>query len=347
MTLDWREIEAERGSSTGLVTASCWALRDEGIRPWSRSGARLHGPTEEQPRRPARSAATFARFARRSRAVPMGSPVDRVERAQPAALAAAPVAGPRHAALNPAAAAIKSVIPRASIAGGATARAAAQAGRPRSTSSGAWDTRRATRRVRAPPAPALACRDPVHRGLRSVHHDLDGDAGTAPQETRAAFGSRTRIWLTELGYQTNPPDRILGVSWARQARSVAEAQRRAYSASGVDLLIQYLVRDGRRSEPGRAGSGRCRAAKPASSPLPAARPGVAAASPPWCGAGQTGSGRRPYTPPAAGRRRLEEHRICPHDPGRVLHAHRPRRWGTQLRLLDPGAQRASPTLVVT
>ena len=62
-------------------------------------------------------------------------------------------------------------------------------------------------------------------------------------ETRKAFGPRTRIWLTELGFQTNPPDRILGVSWARQARSVAEAQYRAYAASRVDLLIQYLIRD--------------------------------------------------------------------------------------------------------
>jgi len=62
-------------------------------------------------------------------------------------------------------------------------------------------------------------------------------------ETRAVFGSRTRIWLTELGYQTNPPDRILGVTWAKQARFVAEAQLRAYEASRVDLLVQYLVRD--------------------------------------------------------------------------------------------------------
>ena len=36
---------------------------------------------------------------------------------------------------------------------------------------------------------------------------------------------------------------MLGASWARQARSVAEAQRRAYDAGRVDLLVQYLVRD--------------------------------------------------------------------------------------------------------
>ena len=38
-----------------------------------------------------------------------------------------------------------------------------------------------------------------------------------------AFGTRTRIWLTEYGYQTNPPDRLLGVSSAKQARYVSEA----------------------------------------------------------------------------------------------------------------------------
>ena len=25
-----------------------------------------------------------------------------------------------------------------------------------------------------------------------------------------------RIWVTEYGYQTNPPDRLFGVSWAAQ-----------------------------------------------------------------------------------------------------------------------------------
>ena len=42
-------------------------------------------------------------------------------------------------------------------------------------------------------------------------------------EVRKAFGPRTRIWLTELGYQTNPPDKILGVRWGTQARYVVLA----------------------------------------------------------------------------------------------------------------------------
>ena len=32
------------------------------------------------------------------------------------------------------------------------------------------------------------------------------------REVSRAFGAQKRIWLTEYGYQTNPPDRALGVS---------------------------------------------------------------------------------------------------------------------------------------
>jgi hypothetical protein len=58
-----------------------------------------------------------------------------------------------------------------------------------------------------------------------------------------AFGTKTRVWLTEYGYQTNPPDRLLGVSYAKQAEYDSEAALRAYLAPRVDILIHYLVRD--------------------------------------------------------------------------------------------------------
>src|SRR5205807_7989037 len=58
-----------------------------------------------------------------------------------------------------------------------------------------------------------------------------------------AFGTHTRIWLTEYGYQTNPPDHLLGVSYPTQARYDSEAALRAYLAPRVDILIHYLVRD--------------------------------------------------------------------------------------------------------
>ena len=62
------------------------------------------------------------------------------------------------------------------------------------------------------------------------------------REVRKAFGPK-RIWLTEYGYQTNPPDPLLGVSRIRQARYIGEAALRAYQTPYVDMLIQYLYRD--------------------------------------------------------------------------------------------------------
>jgi hypothetical protein len=62
------------------------------------------------------------------------------------------------------------------------------------------------------------------------------------REVGKAFG-RKRIWLTEYGYQTNPPDQFLGVSPALQARYLAEAAHRAYATPYVDMLIQYLYKD--------------------------------------------------------------------------------------------------------
>jgi len=61
-------------------------------------------------------------------------------------------------------------------------------------------------------------------------------------EVRRNFGS-ARIWLTEYGYQTNPPERLLGVPPASQALYLASAARKAYEAPNVDMLIQFLVRD--------------------------------------------------------------------------------------------------------
>lgn len=57
------------------------------------------------------------------------------------------------------------------------------------------------------------------------------------------------LWLTEYGYQTNPPDRLVGVSPARQAQYVGEAALRVYRQAGVTMLINFLVRD----EPSLAG----------------------------------------------------------------------------------------------
>ena len=60
-------------------------------------------------------------------------------------------------------------------------------------------------------------------------------------EVKRDFGAK-RIWLTEYGYQTNPPDPT-GVSWALQAQYVAQAALRAAEAPYVDVLIQFMLED--------------------------------------------------------------------------------------------------------
>ena len=59
---------------------------------------------------------------------------------------------------------------------------------------------------------------------------------------RRYFGPKP-VWLTEYGYQTNPPDTFLGVPPKRQATLLGLAAMRAWRLSRVTMLIQYLYRD--------------------------------------------------------------------------------------------------------
>jgi hypothetical protein len=59
---------------------------------------------------------------------------------------------------------------------------------------------------------------------------------------RRYFGPKP-VWLTEYGYQTNPPDTFLGVSPRRQSTLLSLAAMRAWRLPRVAMLIQYLYRD--------------------------------------------------------------------------------------------------------
>jgi hypothetical protein len=59
---------------------------------------------------------------------------------------------------------------------------------------------------------------------------------------RRYFGLKP-IWLTEYGYQTNPPDTFLGVPPKKQATLLSLAALRAWRLPRVTMLIQYLYRD--------------------------------------------------------------------------------------------------------
>jgi hypothetical protein len=57
------------------------------------------------------------------------------------------------------------------------------------------------------------------------------------------WGARTPLWLTEYAYETDPPQRVRGVSWARQALFIGQSALRVWQQPGATLLIWFLARD--------------------------------------------------------------------------------------------------------
>jgi hypothetical protein len=53
------------------------------------------------------------------------------------------------------------------------------------------------------------------------------------------------LWITEYGYQTNPPDNKtgFGVSWAKQAAYMKQAYAMARKNPRIDMMLWFLVRD--------------------------------------------------------------------------------------------------------
>ncbi len=52
------------------------------------------------------------------------------------------------------------------------------------------------------------------------------------------------LWITEYGYQTNPPDRtVFGTSWRNQANYLRQAVTMARRNPRVDMFLWYLVKD--------------------------------------------------------------------------------------------------------
>ena len=146
--------------------------------------------------------------------------------------------------LNPAYRALKSASSRNLVAGGVTS--------PRKTPSGvspiAW-----IRGMRAAhalldayaqnPYPVRPGETPTSGGCWRCTEITMATLPKLIAEVKRDFGTRTRIWLTEYGYNSKPPSKWLGVPNSLQALYVSEAALRAYLAPRVDLLIHFLVRD--------------------------------------------------------------------------------------------------------
>jgi len=59
----------------------------------------------------------------------------------------------------------------------------------------------------------------------------------------ALYGPK-HLWITEYGYETNPPDRtLMGTSWAKQALYLKQAYAIAQKSPRIDMMLWFLVRD--------------------------------------------------------------------------------------------------------
>jgi hypothetical protein len=56
------------------------------------------------------------------------------------------------------------------------------------------------------------------------------------------YGNK-KLWITEYGYQTRPPDRLFGVSWIRQAKYLTQAYKVARKNPRVTMMLWFLLRD--------------------------------------------------------------------------------------------------------
>jgi hypothetical protein len=57
---------------------------------------------------------------------------------------------------------------------------------------------------------------------------------------------RKRVWITEYGFQTNPPDRVFGVSYAKQAKYLKQAYAIARKNPRIDMMVWFLMKDEQR-----------------------------------------------------------------------------------------------------
>ena len=69
-----------------------------------------------------------------------------------------------------------------------------------------------------------------------------GNINTLIVELTRLWGNK-RLWITEYGYQTNPPDRAFGVSYAQQAAYMKQAYAMARKNPRIDMMLWFLLRD--------------------------------------------------------------------------------------------------------
>jgi hypothetical protein len=71
-----------------------------------------------------------------------------------------------------------------------------------------------------------------------------GNINDLIKELTRLYGKK-RVWITEYGYQTRPPDRAFGVSYAKQAAYLRQAYAIARKNPRIDMMLWFLLRDQR------------------------------------------------------------------------------------------------------
>ena len=72
-----------------------------------------------------------------------------------------------------------------------------------------------------------------------------GNINVLVKELTRLYGNK-RLWITEYGYQTNPPDRIFGVTFLQQSRYLTQAYGIARKHPRIDMFLWFLLRDEKR-----------------------------------------------------------------------------------------------------
>ena len=69
-----------------------------------------------------------------------------------------------------------------------------------------------------------------------------GNIGDLIKTLTSLYGQK-RVWITEYGYQTNPPDPSFGVSLAKQALYLKQAFAIARANPRIDMMLWFLLKD--------------------------------------------------------------------------------------------------------
>ena len=79
--------------------------------------------------------------------------------------------------------------------------------------------------------------------IRSNSQIVLGTIGTFIRAVDRVCGGKPPIWVTEYGYQTNPPDKLFGVSWRTQANWMSQAFKIMKANKRIKLGLTFQIVD--------------------------------------------------------------------------------------------------------